>query len=211
MCCNFHTLHAGQHLSFFAVFSPYCNLKNLLEILSVITVFSSSRCIAGCLQKGNAELLQSLHRGSYLCLPSRHIHISLLPTDFQEESLWICGNKGRVAPCQLCHFRWIRSHQHTGEKPVQLHMVSGFIAQPGQGGVLGRGRHSPCSWCRCHFPGSPMAHQEPAHSPAPGSCSAEPARSLSIPAAPATPAMEGNSHWFCKKPQKTECWGEKGC
>lgn len=74
MCCNFHTLHAGQRLSFFfAFFSPYCNMKNLLEIVSKITVFSSSRYIAGCLQKGNAELLHSLYHGSYL-MPALRSH-----------------------------------------------------------------------------------------------------------------------------------------
>lgn len=73
MCCNIHTLHAGQCLSFFAVFSLYLNMKNLLEIFSKITVFSSSRYIAGCLQKGNAELLQSLYHGSYL-MPALRSH-----------------------------------------------------------------------------------------------------------------------------------------
>lgn len=185
--------------NFCVVFSPYFNMRNLLEIVSIITVFSSLRYIAGHLQKGNAEQFQSLHHGSYLCLPSGHIHIPLPPTAFQEESLWISGNKRWVAPCLLCHFRWIRSHQQSGEKPEHGVWVYGS-AMPGR-----------CAWQRkaqslllmsLSHPREPYGTPGTNTFTAPGSCSAEPATSQSIPAAPAAPAVEGSSCWFLKKTKK---------
>lgn len=56
-CCNFHAFHARQCL-YFVVFIPYCSVKNLLEIYSIIIAFARSRYIASYLQEGNTGLLQ---------------------------------------------------------------------------------------------------------------------------------------------------------
>lgn len=184
--------------NFCVVFSPYFNMKNLLEIVSIITVFSSSRYIAGHLQKGNAEQFQSLHHGSYLCLPSGHIHVSLPPQPSRRNLFEFLETRDGLHHASYVTIGELGTISSLGKS---LSMVSGFMAQPCQGGVLGRGRHSPCSWCYCHIPERPTAHQEPTHSPAPGSCRAEPATSQSIPAAPAAPAVEGNSCWFLEKPK----------
>lgn len=86
--------------------------------------------------------------------------------------------------------------------------VSGFIAQPCQGGVLGRGRHNPCSWCHCHIPGSPMSRNQNIHLPlVPAALNLPGLRASQVP----QPLLlwRGTVADFEKKPRKTECWGEK--